>query len=286
VLKAILQLRQQIKVLAKLDIFAALFRLALIAAFATFFHLSALLAMVAGTCAIIAETYFFVRVVKPQVDWEAPTEPEYRATLFGLVKKTAPFTIYFCISGQLSIWLISFFGSVHQVADVGAAQRLGIIFAVLSSVYSAMMIPRFGRSNGRRLLYLRLLQIVTSFTILMLAIIALTKLWPDPFILLLGAKYTNMAGLLWLVMLGAGIYSLAGIVFNLNMVKGWVPPAIVTIPVEIVTQIVLILSMDLSKTENVLIFGCLAQIPPAIVNTVMLLRRIRLEPEEPVAQII
>ncbi len=279
VMKAVLQLRQQIKILAKAGLLSSLLRLGLVAAFATFLHLNAFLATLGGTCAIILETYLLVRAVKPQIHWDAPPDPEYKAAIISVVKKTAPLTIYFCVQGQVSIWLISFFGSTHQVADIGATGRLGVVFTILTSVYSTIVIPRFGRNNGRRLLFVQFLQIVGSFILMLLMVVAFAKLFPAPFVMLLGSKYANMSDLLWLVMLSSGLGSLAGVVFGLNMTKGWIPPAILTIPVEIITQIILLLSLNLSKTENVLIFSCLSAIPPTIVNAVMLLRRIKLEAE-------
>jgi hypothetical protein len=92
-----------------------------------------------------------------------------------------------------------------------------------------------------------------------------------------------MSGLIWLVILSSGSGTLAGAVFNLNTIKGWIPPAIITIPVEIVTQIALLVCLDVSKIQNVLIFSGLSAIPPGIVVTVMLLRRIRMEPNDEAA---
>jgi O-antigen/teichoic acid export membrane protein len=279
VMRAVLELRQHIKTIAKVGLIAALLRLCLVAGFAVFLHLNAFLATLAGTCAIILETSFFVRAVKPQIHWDASPDSEYRATIFSIVKKVAPLTIYFCVQGQISIWLISIFGSSHQVADIGATVRLGVIFTTLASSYSTIMVPRFARNNGRRRLFVQFLQIVISLMLMLLVLSAFAKLFPAPFIMLLGSKYSNMSGLIWLVIFSSGLHSLAGVIFGLNMSKGWIPPAILTIPVEIITQIVLLLSLNLSKTESVLIFSCLSTIPPTIINTVLLLRRISHEAE-------
>jgi hypothetical protein len=165
------------------------------------------------------------------------------------------------------------------VADIGATVRLGVIFTTLASSYSTIMVPRFARNNGRRRLFVQFLQIVISLMLMLLVLSAFAKLFPAPFIMLLGSKYSNMSGLIWLVIFSSGLHSLAGVIFGLNMSKGWIPPAILTIPVEIITQIVLLLSLNLSKTESVLIFSCLSTIPPTIINTVLLLRRISHEAE-------
>jgi O-antigen/teichoic acid export membrane protein len=277
VMRGVLQLRQKIKTQVIAGVAPAFLRLGLIIAFAVLLHLDAFLAVFSGTCAAVLEAYLFVRAVKPQVNWNAAPNPEYRASILSIVKKTLPLTVYFCVQGQISIWLISIFGHASQVADIGAAARLGVVFTSLTASYGAIVVPRFARNNGRRRLFLQSLQIVGSLLLILLVFVAFAKFFPSPLILLLGSKYENMAGLLWLVVLSSGLSALAGVIFKLNTIKGWIPPAIVTIPVEILTQIVLLLSLDLSRTESVLIFGCVAPIPPTLVNAVMLLRRIRRE---------
>jgi hypothetical protein len=245
-----------------------------------FAHISAFWAILAGTISILLETYMALRVAKPQILCDAPVDPEYEATIFSLVKKTLPLTIYFCFQSQVSVWLISIFGSSHQVADLGAASRLAIIFTTIASSLAGILAVKFARSNGRKRLYLQFAQIVVGLIFILFAVVVFAYFVPDPFIWLLGPQYTNMRGLIWLVMLSSGTGSLAGAVFNLNTIKGWIPPAIVTIPVEIVTQIVLILTLDVSKLVNVLIFSGLSAIPPAVILTIMLLRRIGMEPED------
>jgi O-antigen/teichoic acid export membrane protein len=279
VMRMVLELRQHIKTLGKVSLTMAVFRLSLVALFSVVFHLNAFLATLASTCAIILEASYYIRSVRPQIFWEAPTEPEYQATIFSLVKQTMPLTIYFCIQGQISIWLISIFGSAHQVADIGAVSRLGIIFSTVSGSYSAIMVPRFARNNGRRRLFMQLTQIISSIVLMLVVFVVLVKLFPYPLLMLLGAKYANMSGLLWLVMLASGLNSLAGMIYSMNLSKGWIPPAIVTIPIEFFTQVALIVTLNLSKTVDVLIFQCLAAVPPMILATVLLLRRISREAE-------
>jgi hypothetical protein len=231
------------------------------------------------TCAIIFETAYIARVVRPQVAWNAPVNPEYLPVVYAKVRQTMPLTIYYCIQSQISIWLISVFGSTHQVADIGSSVRLSVLYSTLMGSYATVMVPRFARNNGRRQLFLQAFQIVGSASAMLAAVVVLTWIFPQPFIFLLGAKYANMTGLIWLVVLSQGVYSLAGMVYGLSMSKGWIPPAYYTIPVEIATQIILLVTLDLSKTQNVLIFTTFGSIPPTLVVLWLLMRRLREEPE-------
>ena len=279
ILNTVLGLRQKFKLLIQIGLVSTFLRLCLIAAFTVIFHISAVLAVLAGTCATILETYIAVRVVRPQITWNAEPDPEYRGQIMSLVKQTLPFTIYYCISGQLNVWLLGIFGNAYQVADIGAAGRLGLIFVTLTSPVGGIMVTKFARNNGRKLLLIQCFQIIGCLVGILAALVALVWLFPTPFIWLLGGKYTNISGLLWLVVLSTGINGIAGTIFNLNTCKGWIPPAKITIPIEFSTQIVLLSCLDLSKTESVLILSCLSAVPVSCFNGYTLIRRIMKEPE-------
>ena len=75
------------------------------------------------------------------------------------------------------------------------------------------------------------------------------------------------------------MYTIANVVYGLNTCKGWIPPAYLTIPVEILTQVSLLCLLNLSQTRSVLIFTALGTIPPTLVNLGLLLRRVSREPE-------
>jgi O-antigen/teichoic acid export membrane protein len=279
IMRLVLELRQNIKSLGKVSLAASSVRLILVIAFSQLLHLDALLATIAATCATICETALVARAVRRQVVWDAPPNPAYLPTVWSKVRQTMPLTVYYCIQGQISIWLISIFGNAHQVADIGSATRLSVIYGTMLGTLSTLMLPRFARNNGRRLLYQQVFQIIAAAMSLLAIVVLVTWLVPGPFVWLLGKKYANMSGLIWLVVLSQGMYSLASVTYALNLSKGWIPPAYITIPVEVITQIILLLTLDLTKTQNVLIFSCLGTIPPMIVTFWLLMRRLREEPE-------
>jgi O-antigen/teichoic acid export membrane protein len=281
VMRMVLDLRQKLRSLGKVSLGVAGLRLLLVVIFVNLFHFTALLAMLATTASVIFETYYYSRTVKAEVKWDAPPDPEYYPQIFSIVKRTMPLTVYFCLQSQLTVWLMSIFGSSHQVADIGAASRLSVIFATLLGSFGTIAVPRFARANGRKILTRKVYEILGVAVVMLASLILFTWLFPQPFVLLLGPNYYNMTNLIWLVVLSTGSVSLAALCYGLNMCKGWIPPAYVTIPVEFVTQITLLHWLDLSKTANVLIFTCLGTIPPTVVILILLFRRIRAEPDEP-----
>lgn len=280
VIKVVVELRQQIAVLRNIGLASAALRFGLIIIFVSLLPINAWIATLAATCAAALETWLLLKSVRSQIHWQATENDEFRATIFSMVKKTAPLTIYFCLQSQISIWLISIFGKAHQVADIGALSRLGMIFTILASVYGTIAVPRFSRTKGRRQVFLRLWQIIGSYVFILAILTVLAKVFPMPLLFILGPQYINVADLVWLVILSAGLGSLGGLVWGLSTCRGWVVSALISIPLEILTQVLLLLSLDLSKSQNVLIFSSLSVLPPMLLTISFIIRSIRHEEEE------
>lgn len=281
VLKAVLGLRQQFPPLMRMGLASTLLRLALIAGLIFLFtEISAFTAILAGTCSIFLETFIALRATKPQIVWNAPPDPEYKKEIFSLVWRTLPFTIYYCIQGQLSIWLISIFGHGEQVADLGAATRLAIIFTTVCTTFAALLINKFAIANGRRRLLLQFFQIAAGLVVILTSVVMFSYIYPAPFVWLLGDKYINMSPLIWLVILCSGVGQISGVMFMLNTSKGWIPPAKFSIPLELSVQIALLCFLNLTTIHGVLIFSGLAAIPPLCFNSTILVMRILKEPED------
>jgi len=66
------------------------------------------------------------------------------------VRKQAPHSIYYCLQGQITVWLISIFGNADSVADVGALSRLAVVFSVLGALSSEIVFPAFARIQDAR----------------------------------------------------------------------------------------------------------------------------------------
>jgi hypothetical protein len=119
VLSVVVNLRQQVGRMQALVFCGALPRLVLIALFAALGFLNSPLAVAAGTLGLAGQYWLLRQWVRPQVSDNAYPSKALRSKILAIVKRQAPLTIYFCLQGQIGIWLISIFGSVHRVAEVG-----------------------------------------------------------------------------------------------------------------------------------------------------------------------
>lgn len=274
VFSVVVNLRQQVGRMQTLVFSGVLPRLALIAIFTALGLLNAPLAAAAGTVAFAIQFWLLEKWVKPQINWSAPPSKELREEIMAIVKKQAPLTIYFCLQSQIGIWLISIFGNVHRVAELGALGRIGMLFSIVVMTVSALVVPRFARCQEPARLSFQYMLILLGFAGIVLCGTAFAWLFPKSLLWLLGPQYAHLADLVWLAVLASGTSSLGGVLYSLNVNKGWIPPAIFFIPLEIAGQVILCLAFDLSSVHGILMISILAPIIPGLINLLVGMKKL------------
>lgn len=283
VLSTVVNLRQQVGRMQALVFVGVLPRLALIVLLALAGGLNAPLAVAAGTVAYAVQFWLLKKWVKSQISWHEPPSEEYKSHILSIVKKQAPLTIYFCLQSQIGIWLISIFGNVHRVAEVGALGRIGMIFTILVMTVSALVVPRFARCQEPRRLANLYASIILGFAGIVLLGTLFAWLFPTPLLWLLGKQYSQLTDLVWVAVLASGASALGGVFYSLNVNRGWIPPAPLVIPIEIANQLVLCLTFDLSSVHGILWIGILAPILPSLINVTVALKQLRAMAKTPAA---
>ena len=268
ILGVVITLRQDLRRMQSLAFGAALLRLALIVAACAIF-IDARVAVLVGIFGPAMNSWFLRRWVRESVEWDAPQSIEYLGRILSVVKKQAPLTIFYCIQGQILVGIVSIFGSKERVAEIGALGRFGMIFAVIASVINGVIVPRFARCQEPAVLRRRYWQTVTGFALLAGALVSITALFPKLLLWVLGAKYASLENEVWLMMLSSGLGALYAMQHALTFSKAWIARAWISIPMEILTQVCLILMLDISTIRGVLWLSCLSFIPPILLNVII-----------------
>jgi hypothetical protein len=210
------------------------------------------------------------------IDLEAPENSEDREAMRGFIRSQAPNAVFFCLQGQITIFLISIFGrQVSSIAEVGALGRLAMIFAVLSNLLSNVFTPAFARCQSLRKLGWQYAVIVGGVTCFSLAIIAAAAFFPRQFLFVLGGKYAHLERELLLMVAGAVLTVMASTLWSLNTAKAWVAGSWLYIPLTLATQLALIPYTDFSSVTGVLTFNLISTIPSLLLNLVLNYRGFR-----------
>jgi len=181
---------------------------------------------------------------------------EIRNEILVLVKRIMPTSIYYCVSGQITIWLISVFGNTTSLAQLGALGRLSAILSILVAIVAALIIPRFAKlASDKNLLLKRYSQIMGLLIIILSLIIIVVYLFPIPILWLLGDTYKELPYELLLSVISSCIGLLGGISFSLYSSRGWAMSPIVLILINLLAIIVFASLLDLNSLKGVLFFN-------------------------------
>jgi O-antigen/teichoic acid export membrane protein len=269
------RLRSDISRIQTIDITGAVARL-LALLLLMFLFLNGAIALVIGSATLLLQYWMLRKYVAGVVDLSAPENPEDRAAMRGFIRSQAANAIFFCLQGQITVFLISFFGrAVSSVAEVGALGRLAMIFAVLSHLLANVFAPAFARCQSLRKLRWQYAAIVGCVVCFSLVILAAAAFFPRQFLFVLGNKYAHLERESVLMVAGAVISALAGTLWSLNAAKAWIAGSWLYIPLTLATQLAMIPSTDFSSVMGVLKFNLVSAIPSLVLNLILSYRGFR-----------
>src|SRR5437879_12916504 len=135
------RLHSDIGRIQKIDFTCAIFRLLLILGLIYFFATAGVAVAIASAAFLLQ--YFLLRAYAAKVvDLKANENADDRREIVRLIKKLAANSLFYCFQGQITVFLISFFGRhAASVAEVGALGRLAMIFTVLMNMLTNIFVP-------------------------------------------------------------------------------------------------------------------------------------------------
>ena len=177
--------------------------------------------------------------------------------ILKVVRRSMPENIYYCLSGQITIWLISIFGNTTSVAELGALGRLSLALNVFTIVLSTVVIPRYAKLIANKTLLLkRQMQIFACMIAVCILIVIITWVIPHQILAILGKNYKNLdIHLLFLAIYGSCLNLLVGCIYLMYTSRGWIINPILSISISIVSTIVAFFLFDMSSLRGVLLLN-------------------------------
>jgi O-antigen/teichoic acid export membrane protein len=249
------KLRQDIAPLQKNQVIVNMVRLALLSITLFVFPWAFVAILAAGLPQIWANKNLR-KISLGYADWRQKVDLGVQKEILAVVKRMLPGTIYYCVSGQITVWLISIFGSTTAVAQIGALSRLAMILSLFSLIFNILIVPRFARMPNDRSLLLKRYLILQSFLIF-ISVIIIVIVWLFPFQLLwvLGKQYSGLNNELLLQIAGSCLNMIVGINFSLNANRGWIMNPVFNIIIGLLGIICGLLVADISTSRGILIFN-------------------------------
>ena len=236
----------------------------------------------AGLAVAIATATFFLQYAllrsyaAKAVDLKANENPEDRRDIVRLIRKLAANALFYCFQGQITVFLISFFGRhTASVAEVGALGRLAMIFTVLMNMMTNVFVPAFARCQEKHKLLGLYLLVAGGVSVFSVAVLGAAAFFPEQFLFVLGSRYAHLHRELLLMVGAAVVTAFGGTLWMLNASKAWIEGAWLYIPLTLATQVALIPFTDFSSVAGVLTLNLISAVPSVLLNLVLSFRGFR-----------
>lgn len=208
------------------------------------------------------------KIIIEYANFKENTSVKIRNKILKYVKRTLPEAIYYSISGQITIWLLSIFGSTDSIAQIGALGRIAMILTFTTIIFHTLITPRFSRlKKDYKLLLNRFLFIQFGLVLIFILFLFIVSLFPDQILWVLGSKYSNLQYEIILSLAGSSLYIFSGLTYKLCSSRGWIINPIITICVSILTITLSILMTDVSTLEGVLTMNIIVGSVQVIMNS-------------------
>ncbi len=249
------KLRQQILPLQKNQLAAALARAALTVVAAFTFPVAASAVLATG----ISRTWANIRlraIARVYADLRAKPDREVQRNILAVVYRVMPASIYYCVMGQITVWIISIFGSTVAVGQLGALTGLSQTMTLFTVLFTTLMVPRFARlPDVKTLLVQRFILVEAGLILLSLGIILTANLFGREILWVLGKQFGGLNKELTLAFAASCAALLSASTNQLLSARGIVVPPLLLISSSGAAQIGLAFVLPLHQVAGVLLYG-------------------------------
>jgi O-antigen/teichoic acid export membrane protein len=189
-------------------------------------------------------------------DWPREDDPTIDRELLHYVLPATPAILFSAFQSQLTLFLVSIFGSTVYIAEVTALSRIGALFTVLMTFNSIVIEPFIARLSRQRLP-----KYFVGFILIALVacspFVVVAFLWPGAYLLILGAKYEGVRALMGWYVFSAYINFIAGLIWVMNRARKWVfwSGSLLEVILLVAVQIAFLALVGVRTTQQAVFFA-------------------------------
>ncbi len=255
-LQVVPKLHQDINELLKINVRINVVRLLITVPVLLLFPFAAL-AILASGISQVGGNLQLRKLSLDKADWTAAPDPTYRERIMQTVKKILPGSIYYCISGQITVWLIAIFSDTASIAQIGALSRLMMLLTLVRAVVEMLIVPRYARLPAvKSVIIKRFFQILALLLLMSAGLATLVYFFPEVFLWILGKNYSDLKYEVFLMTIGSCLSLVSGVAHMMSSARGIIPNPYVFIGTIIVGQIVILsFVVDYTTLAGVITFS-------------------------------
>ena len=190
-----------------------------------------------------------------------------RRAIVGLALPNVPQAIFFALQGQISLFLITFFGHTHGVSSVGALARLGQIFIIFKQANMLFVEPYFAKLPKARMRSRYTLALLLA-AMISVAVMQLTYFYPQALLSLLGPQYRDLRFEVQLAVAASAVGFFSNVLWTIHSARRFVFwwNVILSIVLTLVVQLVFVIKADMSTVRNVLMLNLAVNLTSLFIN--------------------
>ncbi|REH01888.1 MATE family efflux transporter [Flavobacterium aquicola] len=216
------------------------------------------------------------KIAENFVDNKQIPDPIIEKEILTVVKRVLPGAIYYCLSGQITVWLISIFGNATSVAQVGALGRVSVLLGLFATIFSTLLVPRFARQkNEYKVLLNQFLSNILILIVICLFVVLGISLFSTQFLWILGGNYRGLDAALVLNVIGSCLGLMTGLLFSLSSSRGWLINPYIYIITNLLCIVIGIFLFDVSSLIGVLRFNIFISVIQTLIYSFYTLFKIR-----------
>jgi O-antigen/teichoic acid export membrane protein len=274
-LQVVPKLNQNIKPLQKNQVAVSVGRLLLL--FATIFIFPfAVITILANGAPRIYGNIKLKKIAGEHVNFDQKPNITVRKNILKIVKRILPESIYYTISGQLVIWLVSIFGDTASIAKLGALSRLTVLITFVVIMIDYVLVPRFSKlKNEGRVLLKEYLTIQVVLLFISLIIFICTYEFSDYILFVLGDNYLGLNNELVLMAINGCVLLFSTSTNKLLTSRGIVISPVIFISFMIVVQFSFAFLVDLTSLNGIIMYSIITTLPIYLIRVIYFLIQVR-----------
>lgn len=256
-----LKMHKKISTLYGIQVKFGLFRLMLLWGFYIITVLNAWIAALTNSLLTVMGGLVYKKKSADYIELPESSSKEVRREMVNYIKPIMPGMVFAALQGHIMVFVSSIFGESGNIAEIGALNRLGQLYFILSMAGVVLIAPYLAKQPEKGLLlkYLSILGLMIGISSL---IVIGGYLLPGPLLWLIGDNYDHLNTELVFLLINSGLGFINGLMWQMNAARkwlyNWMP--MVSIPGTIIIQALCIIFIDLSITKNVLIFSIITNV--------------------------
>lgn len=222
-LQIVPKLHQDINQLLKINVSINVARLLILTPLIFAFPFASVAVIVAGISQVGGNLQLRKLSLK-NANWKQPPDPVYREKILGTVKRILPGSIYYCISGQITVWLIAIFSNTEGIAQIGALARLMMLLTLVRLSIDMLIVPRYARlGTNKKLVVSRFFQVLGLVLLLSIGVVGFVYLFPEQCLWILGKKYMDLQYEVVLMTISSCLVMISGIAHVMASSRAIIP---------------------------------------------------------------